>query len=112
MPLTSGIDKNCPAYSEELFGPVALMFKVSNDIEAIELANDSEFGLGASLWTKDISKARKLSLRIQSGTVSINSMVKSDPALPFGGIKKSGFGREMSEIGLKEFTNIKTINIF
>lgn len=98
-----------PAYKEELFGPVASVFKVDSAEEAIELANHSEFGLAASLWTRDLEKAEKLSRKIASGGVFINAMVASHPHLPFGGIKKSGYGRELAENGIKEFVNIKTI---
>ena len=103
------IPKNSPAYSEELFGPCASVFIAENENEAIELANDTSFGLGASLWTKDKAKAMKLAGKIQSGSVFLNAMVKSDATLPFGGIKKSGYGRELSEVGIHEFVNIKTI---
>nr|WP_317048515.1 aldehyde dehydrogenase family protein [Echinicola strongylocentroti] len=98
-----------PAYSEELFGPVASVFKVKDEAEAIAIANDSEFGLGSSLWTKDSEKADQLSRKIESGAVFINSMVASNPYLPFGGIKKSGYGRELAENGIKEFMNVKTV---
>jgi len=105
------IPKDSPAYKEELFGPVASIFVVENENEAIALANDTSFGLGASLWTKDRDKALELSKDIQSGSVYINTFVKSDPRIPFGGIKKSGYGRELSDIGIKEFVNIKTVCI-
>lgn len=100
-----------PAYDEELFGPVFSVFKACNDEEAIALANQSRYGLGASLWTKDIAKALLLAKQLESGTVAINSKVASDVRLPFGGIKTSGYGRELSHYGLKEFANIKTICI-
>lgn len=96
-------------YTEETFGPVFAIYIVANSEEAIQLANDSEFGLGASLWTEDLEKGAKLARRIESGAVFVNGMTKSDPRLPFGGIKKSGFGRELSHYGIKEFVNIKTI---
>jgi len=105
------IPKGSPAYREELFGPVASIFVVENEKEAIELANDTSFGLGASLWTKDKNKALELSKDIQSGSVYINTFVKSDPRIPFGGIKRSGYGRELSDVGIKEFVNIKTVCI-
>ncbi|AGA80034.1 NAD-dependent succinate-semialdehyde dehydrogenase [Echinicola vietnamensis] len=98
-----------PAYREELFGPVASVFKANDVDEAIAIANDSAFGLGASLWTQDPQKADILSRKIESGAVFINSMVASNPYLPFGGIKKSGYGRELAENGIKEFMNIKTV---
>ncbi len=100
-----------PAFKEELFGPVASVFVVENEEEAINLANNTDFGLGASLWTADKDKAMKLSKEIQSGSVYINTMVKSDARIPFGGIKHSGFGRELSDFGIHEFVNVKTVCI-
>lgn len=96
-------------YHEETFGPVSAIIPVEDENEAIAVANDSRFGLGGSLWSKDIKRAEKLARRIESGAVFINGMTKSDPRLPFGGIKKSGYGRELSHYGIKEFVNIKTI---
>lgn len=96
-------------YYEESFGPVFSIFTFDTDEEAIQIANDSEFGLGGSLWTTDLEKGEKLARQIESGGIFINGMTKSDPRLPFGGIKKSGFGRELSHYGIKEFVNIKTI---
>ncbi|MGI0083723.1 MAG: aldehyde dehydrogenase family protein, partial [Nitrososphaerales archaeon] len=98
--------------SEEVFGPVAPVLGVAGEDEAIRVANDSEFGLGASLWTSDFERAKKLARRIESGMVFVNSLVKSDPRMPFGGIKKSGIGRELSKFGLKEFVNVKSINMY
>lgn len=98
-----------PAYSEELFGPVATLIKAKDTEDAIRIANDTNFGLGASLWTGDLDKAKELAGQINSGSVFINGMVKSDPRLPFGGIKMSGYGRELSHYGIKEFVNIKTV---
>ena len=98
-----------PAYSDEFFGPVASVIKVKNTEEAIFVANDTEFGLSSSLWTRDMKKAKELIPRIEAGAVFVNSMTKSDPRLPFGGIKKSGYGRELSHYGIKEFVNIKTV---
>ncbi|WP_297335667.1 NAD-dependent succinate-semialdehyde dehydrogenase [Algoriphagus sp.] len=103
------IPKDSPAYSEELFGPVASVFKVKNTEEAIKLANDSAFGLGASLWSEELEKAEKIAESIESGAVFINSLVASNPHLPFGGIKKSGYGRELSRYGILEFVNSKTV---
>ena len=97
------------AFEEETFGPVAAIIRVSSNDEAIELANQSEFGLGAALWTLDIDTARTLARRIDAGAVFINGMVASDPRLPFGGIKKSGYGRELGSYGIREFTNMKTL---
>ncbi len=98
-----------PAYDEELFGPVASLIVADDEDDAIRIANDSRFGLGASLWTRDLERGVALARRVESGVVFVNDMVKSDPRLPFGGIKKSGYGRELASYGLKEFTNIKTI---
>ncbi len=101
--------RGMPAQDEELFGPVAAVFKARSAEEAVALANDTPFGLGASLWSADTGRARQLASRIEAGAVFINGMVKSDPRLPFGGIKKSGYGRELSSYGIKEFVNIKTV---
>lgn len=97
------------AFDEETFGPVAAITRVSSTDEAIALANQTEFGLAAALWTQDIDKARELLTRIDAGAVFINGMVASDPRLPFGGIKKSGYGRELGPQGIREFTNTKTV---
>ncbi len=97
---------------EEVFGPVAPITIVNDEEEAIRIANDSEFGLGASIWTKDLDKAERLSRLIESGMVTVNNVVVSDPRVPFGGIKKSGFGRELSRYGLLEFVNIKNIRLY
>ena len=97
------------AYSEELFGPVFTIINAENDEEAIAIANDSRYGLGASVWTKDNAKAEAMAKEIESGSVFINGIVKSDSRLPFGGIKSSGYGRELSEVGIKEFVNVKTV---
>lgn len=101
--------KGMPAYTEEIFGPVATVIKAKSEEDAIEIANDTDFGLGASLWTNDINKAEKYIKQINAGSVFVNGMVKSDPRLPFGGINISGYGRELSHYGIKEFVNIKTV---
>ncbi len=101
--------KQMKVLSEEVFGPIATIIIVKDDDEAVNVANDTEFGLGASIWSRDHARAEKLAARLEAGSISINDMVKSDPRLPFGGIKKSGFGRELSHYGLKEFVNIKTV---
>ena len=98
--------------TEETFGPVAPITVVDDENEAINLANDIEFGLGASIWTEDLKKAEKLSRQIESGIVSVNNVVISDPRIPFGGIKHSGFGRELSRYGMLEFVNIKSVRFY
>ncbi|TNC50543.1 NAD-dependent succinate-semialdehyde dehydrogenase [Rubellimicrobium rubrum] len=97
------------AFCEETFGPVAAIIRVRDADEAVDLANQTEFGLGAALWTTNLDRARELARRIDAGAVFINGMVASDARLPFGGIKKSGYGRELGSYGIKEFTNIKTV---
>lgn len=97
---------------EEVFGPVAPIIVARDDTEAIEIANDSEYGLGASIWTQDLDKAERLSNSVESGIVSVNNVVASDPRVPFGGVKKSGFGRELSRYGMLEFVNIKSIRLY
>jgi len=97
---------------EEVFGPVAPVMVADDDMMAIKLANDSQYGLGASIWTRDLDKAEKLSKIVQSGIVSVNNVVASDPRVPFGGVKKSGFGRELSRYGMLEFVNIKSVRFY
>jgi succinate-semialdehyde dehydrogenase/glutarate-semialdehyde dehydrogenase len=97
------------AFDEETFGPVAALVRAKNEEDAIRLANFSHYGLGASIWTKDIARAEAIAPDIDAGSVFINGMVKSIPSLPFGGIKASGHGRELSEVGIREFVNIKTV---
>jgi succinate-semialdehyde dehydrogenase/glutarate-semialdehyde dehydrogenase/succinyl-CoA reductase len=97
---------------EETFGPVAPITVVDTDMAAIKYANDSRYGLGASIWTQDLDKAEKLSQLVESGIVSINNVVASDPRVPFGGIKNSGYGRELSRYGMLEFVNIKSIRFY
>jgi len=107
----TNIKEEMPVYKEETFGPVAAIIKVKDENEAVKIANDTCYGLGASIWTHDDKKAENLSKYIEAGNVFINEIVKSDPRLPFGGIKKSGFGRELSYYGIKEFVNIQTVYI-
>ena len=97
---------------EEVFGPVAPIIVAGDDVEAVEIANNSEYGLGASIWTQDLDKAERLSNSVESGIVSVNNVVASDPRVPFGGVKKSGFGRELSRYGMLEFANIKSVRFY
>jgi succinate-semialdehyde dehydrogenase/glutarate-semialdehyde dehydrogenase len=103
------LPRKSPAYGEEVFGPVASVFRVRDADEAIEIANDSSFGLGASAWTTDPTEQELFASEIESGMVFVNAMVASDPRLPFGGVKRSGFGRELGWHGIREFTNIKSV---
>ena len=103
------VTEEMTAAREETFGPVAAIIRVKDENEAVRFANDTEFGLGASIWTADAAKARTLAKRVDAGAVFINGIVASDPRLPFGGIKRSGYGRELGIIGMREFTNIKTV---
>ncbi len=105
----SNVTPEMPAGYQEVFGPVAAMMRVRNAEEAIQMANRTPYGLGSSLWTSDLERARRLAPRIEAGQVFINGMVASDPRLPFGGIKRSGYGRELSDLGIREFTNIQTV---
>jgi succinate-semialdehyde dehydrogenase/glutarate-semialdehyde dehydrogenase len=98
-----------PAYHEETFGPLAAVIRVKDAEDAVRVANDTDYGLGSNIWTSDIDRAKKLAERVEAGLVFINGMVASDARLPFGGVKRSGYGRELSEYGIKEFTNIQTV---
>jgi succinate-semialdehyde dehydrogenase/glutarate-semialdehyde dehydrogenase len=100
-----------PAYDEELFGPVAAIVKAKDERDAVRIANDSMFGLGASVFTKDIARGERLTRDLEAGCTFVNGLVASDPRLPFGGIKESGYGRELGSYGIKEFVNTKTVYI-
>jgi succinate-semialdehyde dehydrogenase/glutarate-semialdehyde dehydrogenase len=106
--ILSNVNPGMPAFDEETFGPLAAITVVNSEKEAIEMVNKSRFGLGATICTRDLEKAKKLAYEIEDGAVFINELVKSDPRLPFGGTKISGFGRELGPLGIKEFVNAKT----
>ncbi|MGM0718017.1 MAG: NAD-dependent succinate-semialdehyde dehydrogenase, partial [Halobacteriota archaeon] len=103
------VPEGCPADAEETFGPVASVYEVEDEAAAIAKANDTEFGLGASIWTEDRHRGEAIARRLDAGCVYVNELVKSDPRVPFGGVKESGYGRELSEPGIKEFVNRKTV---
>lgn len=107
--ILSNITRDVPVYDQEVFGPVALVILVQDEQEAIRVANDVPYGLGSSLWTEDREKAKEIASKLETGGVFVNSLFKSDPRLPFGGVKKSGYGRELSEYGIKEFVMVKTV---
>ncbi len=109
--ILTDIQPGNPAFREEFFGPVALLFRVKNEDEAVALANDSDFGLGGSIFTKDIARAKRLARRIDTGMVFINHPTWTTPDLPFGGIKNSGYGRELSQMGIQEFVNKKLVRV-
>jgi len=105
----AGVRPEMPAYHEETFGPVAAVIRVKDEEDALRVANDTEYGLGSNIWTADVERAKRLAERVEAGLVFINGMVASDARLPFGGVKRSGYGRELSAYGIKEFTNIQTV---
>ena len=97
------------AYHEELFGPVAIVIRARDEDDAVRIANDCPYGLGGSVWTRNTARGEHVALQLQSGASFVNGLVKSDPRLPFGGVKNSGYGRELSHFGLREFVNVKTV---
>jgi succinate-semialdehyde dehydrogenase / glutarate-semialdehyde dehydrogenase len=107
--LLENVGETMPAGAEETFGPLAALIEVEDEKQAIEVANRTDYGLGACIWTKDLDRARYLVRKIEAGSVFVNGLVKSDPRLPFGGVKMSGYGRELAEEGIKEFVNIKAV---
>jgi succinate-semialdehyde dehydrogenase/glutarate-semialdehyde dehydrogenase len=106
------IPQDSPAYRDELFGPVASLFRARDAQDAVRIANDTRFGLASAVWTTDAKEARYFARELETGTVFVNGMVASDPRFPFGGVKKSGYGRELSAYGIHEFVNIKTVRMF
>jgi succinate-semialdehyde dehydrogenase/glutarate-semialdehyde dehydrogenase len=107
--ILEGITPQSPVWHEELFGPVALIIRARDEADALHLANDTPYGLGSSVWSRDVKRAEALACQIDAGSTFINGMVKSDPRMPFGGTKSSGFGRELHSQGIREFTNLKTV---
>ncbi|MBN2806848.1 MAG: aldehyde dehydrogenase family protein, partial [Prolixibacteraceae bacterium] len=107
--LLTNVKPDMPVFKEETFGPVVAFIVVKDEAEAISVANNSLFGLGAAIWTNNVERGERIAHQIEAGAIFINGLVKSDPRLPFGGIKNSGYGRELSHYGIKEFCNIKSI---
>ncbi len=107
--LLDRVEPGMPAFDEETFGPLAAVTRVRDEADAVRLANQSRFGLGAAIWSRDPSRAERLASAIEAGCVFVNGVVKSDPRLPFGGVKMSGYGRELSSFGIREFVNIKSV---
>ncbi|TSA29331.1 MAG: NAD-dependent succinate-semialdehyde dehydrogenase [Bacteroidetes bacterium] len=107
--ILTGVSKGMPAYEEETFGPLLAIIPVSSEEEAVMVANDSSFGLGGSVWTQDPVRGERIARAVETGAMFVNGITKSDPRLPFGGIKKSGYGRELGSYGIREFVNIKTV---
>jgi succinate-semialdehyde dehydrogenase / glutarate-semialdehyde dehydrogenase len=105
----TNVKPGMPAYEEELFGPVAAIIAARNEDDAVRIANDSIFGLGGAVFTKDLARGERVARRLEAGSTFVNSLVASDPRLPFGGIKESGYGRELGPYGIREFVNMKTI---
>jgi acyl-CoA reductase-like NAD-dependent aldehyde dehydrogenase len=110
--ILKNVSSNMRVTQEEVFGPAAPIVVVDSETESLRLANDSQYGLGASIRTEDLDKAERLSRMVRSGIVTVNNVVISDPRVPFGGIKNSGFGRELSRYGMLEFVNIKSVRFY
>jgi acyl-CoA reductase-like NAD-dependent aldehyde dehydrogenase len=109
--ILTDVDPDMPAFREETFGPVAAVIRARDEQHALRLANDTDFGLGANIWTRDVERGQRLAREIEAGSVFVNGMVASDPRLPFGGVKRSGYGRELAAFGIREFVNIQTIYV-
>ena len=109
--ILDNVGPGMPAYDEELFGPVAAIIRVEDETEAVRVANDTRYGLGGSVWTTDAGRGEAIARQLQCGAAFVNAVVKSDVRMPFGGVKRSGFGRELAEPGIREFTNIKTVYV-
>jgi succinate-semialdehyde dehydrogenase/glutarate-semialdehyde dehydrogenase len=109
--LLSGVKPGMPVFDEETFGPVAAVTRVKHEEQAVEFADIGPFGLGAAVFSTDINRARRMAEQLQAGTVAINAQVVSDPRFPFGGVKQSGWGRELGEHGIREFVNVKTVRV-
>jgi succinate-semialdehyde dehydrogenase/glutarate-semialdehyde dehydrogenase len=107
----SDVKPGMPAYDEELFGPVAAIIKAKDEQDAVRIANDTIFGLGAAVFTKDVARGERVARDLEAGCTFVNALVASDPRLPFGGIKESGYGRELGSFGIKEFVNLKTVYV-
>jgi succinate-semialdehyde dehydrogenase/glutarate-semialdehyde dehydrogenase len=107
--LLADVHPGMPVFNEETFGPAAALIRAEDEEHAIELANLSRFGLGASVWTRDVERGETIARRLEAGAVFVNGMVKSDPRLPFGGVKRSGHGRELARFGMREFVNVKSV---
>src|SRR5262249_49350904 len=109
--ILTNVQKGMPAYEEELFGPVAAIISASDEQEAIRIANDTSFGLGAAVFTTNPQRGERVARQLQAGSCFVNALVRSDARLPFGGIHESGYGRELGVYGIKEFVNVKTVYI-